>query len=1043
MRNLLPLFFLLISWPTIAQQYAFKRFSVEEGLPRSGVYSLLEDSGGFLWVATEGGGVAVFDGNSFQIYNSTNGLPNNTVRVLAEDSKGNIWMGTNGSGVVRFDGQKFISINEQTGLSNNYVRSVIEDDDGNIWAGTYGGGLNKISFAGDSISIEVFGSADELKSDIIRYAVKDSNGTVWFGTDGGLVAYTRGKFIHYGVEDGLPHKKVLVLFEDQQRNLWIGTSEGATRFDGTEFKTFTSEDGLISDRVRAFSQDRKGNIWIGTKKGVSMYNGEGFQTFTEANGLSNNRIRHIISDQDGDIWFGTYFGGICRFSGAAFVHFSQDDGLSNEQVEAVAVDGKTIWAGTHDGVIQVMDDDLDFEVHLDPLNRSLQDLTVNDIMIHPEHGRWFGTSDGLFHEKDGKAEPVKVNGFDFTEDVMVIQPQDDYVWIGSTEGISLLEKSGQDWTLAEYFSQPDLNEGQVSDVIIDKYGNAWIAFMSAGLMKFDGTEFLDVEIPSQLNGVASLEIGPFGFLWIGSREGGLAKWQLQSGIPKVSEFKVINIEHPELTTDVHQLTFDEDKNLWVGSSSGLQKLELNNRSEVKTIVNYGTEEGFVGTETSLNASAMDPHGDIWFGSIHGLTRYAPGKIIASDQEPRIHFTNVTLGEREVDWRISEFAAGATTRFSIPTDLELPYEENDITFKFRAIDLRNPTKLTYQWKLEGYTKDWSPITSETTRAFTNLGPGRYTFQVRAWNSSGIFNQQPAEFQFRVIAPFWMRWWFVLLVVLAIAGVVWLIIKQREKIYKERELELKQKVDDRTAQLRAERDRSDELLLNILPKETADELKTKGTATVQQHGTVSVLFTDFVGFTNITERISHNELIESLNRYFWAFDEIVERYSIEKIKTIGDAYMCAGGIPISNEINPIKVVLAGIEIVDAVIEVNKKNESLGTEEWQLRCGIHTGEVISGVVGKNKFAFDIWGDAVNTAARMESSGEVGKVNISGSTYEKVKDYFECTHRGQIKAKNKGEIDMYFVDRIKPEFSEDENGRRPNAELLKRLDLEPELTT
>lgn len=1042
MRLLLATFLLALSWPTLAQQYSFKRFSVEEGLPRSGVYSLLEDAGGFLWIATEGGGLAVFNGHEFQVYNSSNGLPNNTVRVLAKDAEGNIWMGTNGSGVVRFNGKDFFTIDERSGLSNNYVRSVIQDADGNIWAGTYGGGLNKISFVADSISIEVFGSADELKSDIIRYAIKDSNGTLWFGTDGGLTAYTRGKFIHYTVADGLPDKKILVLFEDRQRNLWIGTSSGATKFDGEKFVTYTTKDGLINDRVRAFSQDRQGNIWMGTLKGVSMFNGTGFQSFTETNGLSNERIRDIISDRDGNIWFGTYFGGVCRFTGAAFVHFSQSDGLPNEQVECVAIEDNIIWAGTHDGVFQVMDDDLNFQLSTRAFP-SLKDKTVNDIMIHQTHGKLFGTSNGLFEEKNGSAIVVKVDGTDFTEEVMVIRPQDNKLWIGSTEGISLLEEKDGSWSLAEYFSQPNLNEGQVADVEIDRFGNTWIAFLSSGLMKFDGKEFYDIQIPAALTGISCLEIGPQGFLWMGSREGGLAKWQLQDRLPKTSEIQVVNIEHPELTTDVHQLTFDEDENLWVGSSSGLQKLELNNRSEVKDIIKYGSEEGFAGSETSLNASALDPHGDLWFGSIHGLTRYAPGKDVSSDQEPRIHITKVSLGDRNINWENSEFAQAVETRFGIPVELVLPYEENDITFNYRAIDLKNPAKLSYQWKLEGYSDDWSPLTSETSRAFTNLGPGKYTFQLRAWKADGAFNLQPVEFNFQVVAPFWMRWWFVLLITLAIAGVVWLIIKQREKIYKEREEELKQKVDERTIELRDERDRSDELLLNILPKETADELKAKGTATVQQHGTVSVLFTDFVGFTNITERISHKELIESLNRYFWAFDEIIERYQIEKIKTIGDAYMCAGGIPVSNQINPIKVVLAGLEIVDAVVEVNKKNSALGTEKWQLRCGIHTGEVISGVVGKNKFAFDIWGDAVNTAARMESSGEVGKVNISGSTYEKVKDYFECTHRGQIKAKNKGEIDMYFVDRIKPEFSDDADGRKPNAVLLNLLDLEPELTT
>ncbi len=214
---------------------------------------------------------------------------------------------------------------------------------------------------------------------------------------------------------------------------------------------------------------------------------------------------------------------------------------------------------------------------------------------------------------------------------------------------------------------------------------------------------------------------------------------------------------------------------------------------------------------------------------------------------------------------------------------------------------------------------------------------------------------------------------------------------------------------------EKDRSDKLLLNILPVETAEELKEKGTATPKHYEMVSVLFTDFKGFTNIAEKLTPAELVEELDRCFFEFDKIIDRHNIEKIKTIGDAYMCAGGIPAANTTNPVDVVKAGLEIKDYMEQLKKEREAKGLDYWELRIGIHTGPVIAGVVGKNKFAYDIWGDAVNTASRMESSGLPGMVNISGATYALVQNYFECSHRGKIKAKNKGEIDMYLVEREK----------------------------
>ncbi len=243
---------------------------------------------------------------------------------------------------------------------------------------------------------------------------------------------------------------------------------------------------------------------------------------------------------------------------------------------------------------------------------------------------------------------------------------------------------------------------------------------------------------------------------------------------------------------------------------------------------------------------------------------------------------------------------------------------------------------------------------------------------------------------------------------------------------------QEIKKKNQELEAEKNRSEVLLLNILPYDTAEELKRFGKAKAKYYELASVLFTDFEGFAKITESISPEQLVTELDNLFAKLDEIIEKYNLEKIKTIGDSYMCAGGIPVPNHKNPFMTVLAGLEIQKVIRELNiikSKNNQL---VWNLRLGIHTGELITGVVGKKKFAYDIWGDTVNTASRMESAGEINKVNISGQTYDIIKDFFDCTYRGQIKVKNKGDIDMYFVDRIKPGFSKDSKGTVANDKFI-----------
>ena len=211
---------------------------------------------------------------------------------------------------------------------------------------------------------------------------------------------------------------------------------------------------------------------------------------------------------------------------------------------------------------------------------------------------------------------------------------------------------------------------------------------------------------------------------------------------------------------------------------------------------------------------------------------------------------------------------------------------------------------------------------------------------------------------------------------------------------------------------QKEKIESLLLNILPSEIALELQREGVATSRYYENVSVMFTDFRNFTQMADDLSPQEVVFELNECFIAFDDIIEKYNLEKIKTIGDSYMCAGGIPTKNSTHPVDIVKASIELRQFMYLRNVERQITGLLPWEVRIGINSGPVVAGVVGRKKYAYDIWGSTVNIASRMESKGEPGQINISAATYQLIKHVYECTYRGKIMAKNVGEIDMYFVD-------------------------------
>jgi adenylate cyclase len=341
---------------------------------------------------------------------------------------------------------------------------------------------------------------------------------------------------------------------------------------------------------------------------------------------------------------------------------------------------------------------------------------------------------------------------------------------------------------------------------------------------------------------------------------------------------------------------------------------------------------------------------------------------------------------------------------------------------------------YQYFLKGFDREWTPWRQINFKEYTNLPAGQYVFFARYKSPDGKVGEI-SYFTFKVLPLWCFSYLAIILYLVLFSLIIWTLYDQLNLRFSRKQYMLEQIINKRTEDLIIEKEKTETLLANVLPKTTASEIMEKGKATKIKYNFVTVLFSDIQGFTKIAEEMNPEVLIDELDKFFFYFDSVVEKYGIEKIKTIGDAYMCAGGIPEKNRTNPVEVILAALEMKVYMRRLKESSELEGMKFWDIRIGIHTGTVVAGVVGQKKLSYDIWGDTVNTASRMESSGEAGKINISGTTYEFVKDFFNCEYRGKMPVKYKGELEMYFVNGIVPELS-DENGG-PNRKFIIKMQM------
>lgn len=957
-----------------AQQLALKTYTVEDGLIQSSVYSIIQDRNGYMWFGTEGG-VSKFNGSRFINYTPDEGLAQNHVRAIHEDKNGNIWFGTDNGGISRLTKNSFRNFSARDGIGSKKILCIYEDESGALWFGTEEGGISV--FKNNKFS--TITTKEGLHSNTIRTIFRDSKGHLWFSSGvagGGVCVKRNNEFSYFSEKDGLSDV-VITIAEDNDGNIWFGTISGVIIYNRNDFKTYSAKDGLTDKAVISLYCDKNNIMWIGTNlAGLYKFEEGRFEKCHTTADLSNVSILSITQDNRGDVWIGTRDKGVNRLPAERFVCYPSKTGIY-----AISEDNSgNIWIGDNgEGITRL-------QGHQSATTlRGLSNNQISSILFHKDGKIWIGTQDGLnqydgrkikvFSDKDGLCD-FWINS--------IVEDEAGRIWIATANGLSCYVNG----TFLNYSKKDGLADSVIYSILSDQNGAIWIG-TEAGLSRLKGEKIQTFTVKDGLisNQVLSIYEDSEGTLWFGTNRG-ISRYNGQS-------FKNFSKENG-LSDNIISYAIDDGKYLYIGTNNGINVIELSriNSGLHPEFKIYTAKEGLLASECAQGGVFKDSHGNIWFGSVKGLTKYNPDNRASLVASPTI-LTNLLINDKE---------------FSIENNIDLAYTQNYLRFEFNAISFAFAEKLLYKYKLDGIDNHWTE-SREPSVSYPYLPPGNYTFRVRAKNGDGVWSNTPAVISFVINPPFWARWWFrTLLSVIAITF-IYLIYVIKTRQVKKRNIELAKMVRERTHELELEKNKSEELLHNILPATLVEELKHKGFVQPREFKNVSIMFTDFKGFTYIASVLPAEKLVNELNDMFKDFDTIIAKYNLEKLKTIGDSYMVGAGLPMESEDHAVRIIKAGLEM-QQVLKVRNETSAI---KWEMRTGVHSGYVIAGVVGTKKFSYDIWGDTVNIASRMESAGSPGEINISAYTYMLVRDHFECEYRGKVTAKGKGDLDMYFVKCIK----------------------------
>ncbi len=773
-----------------AQQYKFQTYGVLNGICHPFVYSVNQDKNGFIWAST-GTGLCRFDGFRFtHTINSTDTLPGSQAGVSFKASNGNLWTGHSDGTIVCFDG-KHARIFKPDSAQFGSINDIIEDKAGNIIAASQSSGLIII----DKKLNKTFVNAP-FQGKLVYSLLLINNNQLLVGSDDGVYIYSYGtindQIKMIGQIDGLPLSKVTrIVGRHISKSIWICTEDA-----GIYMVTPSANNSFIVDNfgsllkldltnVQSVFDDKDGNTWISTLgKGlfkVLSVNGKAILNainYNSVNGLGTDDIKSAFQDREGNIWVATYGNGLSNLLNESFVNYDFKNQMQGKNVLSVCYSNDGYWLGGEHGILHVKKG-ADVSSQFYGVSAGLPNDNITALYIDEKGTLWIGTDkNGVYQMPFGTKQIVNFSRSDnsLANSVNSITGKGQNVYIATKNGVykhNIFDKSKQHFSTSE-----GLPHNNIRQVYIDSKGTPWVSTRSNMLVDVTNETQLIIKGNAGELDFAAIAEDTDQNIWAGTIGSGLFKFKKDT-LFTFSQREGLKADY------CYSVTADKNGFIWVGHRLGLSRIN----TKTNKIKVFGSD--YISGDINPNAVSISSEGNIIFGTTEGLVAYEPSKNTEAIAPPKVNVTSLTINDKAID--LSE-------------KVVLPYSYSGYRMKIEFIGLNynNPDQVTYQYKLDGFDQVWSEPSDNRLAIYGKLTDGKYIFQIKACNGDGVCAEVPLVFELIIRKPFWKTWWFIALAIISLIVGVYLIIQMRERKQKEFQKYLERLLDERTKEVREQKD-----------------------------------------------------------------------------------------------------------------------------------------------------------------------------------------------------------------------------------------------